>query len=613
MAKLTLTDITNLTNQTTAIAQINANGALIEAAMENTLSRDGSTPNTMTASLDMNSKSVLNVATLDATDITLDGISILASLPTVTPRGAWVTATGYIVGDLVSSGGVTYICNTTHTSGVFATDDGSGYWSVFASLPATVKTPERFNGDGATTVFVLSTAPTSEDYISVYIDGVYQNHGVGQYSLSGATITFTAAPPIGTGNIEVVFTVGTTTVSVGDVVPSAGIQMTWESLTTDTDQGPGKVWANNSTLSSATVLYFDDVDNKANSVNALIDTLDDPTASNSALIYIQESGTGGAGVVFQVNGAVTSASTYSKVSVSHLATLGTLADADTIGVVFAHSGNNGAAGGGSGDLIASNNLSDVDTAATAFTNIKQAASTTATGVVELATDAETNTGTDTARAITPANLTAWTGDTGVVTLGTITTGTWTGTNVAVAAGGTGSSTAAGAATNLGLGTGDSPQHTGVNLGHASDTTLTRSAAGVLAVEGVAQAAATGVNATKQVIAIAASDETTALTTGTAKATFHMPYGFTLTGVKAGVTTAPTGAALTVDINEAGTTILSTKLTIDVSEKTSGTAATPAVISDASLAVDALMTVDIDVVGSTIAGAGLKVYLIGYIT
>lgn len=40
------------------------------------------------------------------------------------------------------------------------------------------------------------------------------------------------------------------------------------------------------------------------------------------------------------------------------------------------------------------------------------------------------------------------------------------------------------ATTLGLGTGDSPQFAGINLGHASDTTLTRASAGVVAVEGV---------------------------------------------------------------------------------------------------------------------------------
>jgi hypothetical protein len=81
-------------------------------------------------------------------------------------------------------------------------------------------------------------------------------------------------------------------------------------------------------------------------------------------------------------------------------------------------------------------------------------------------------------------------------------------------------------------------------------------------------------------------------------------------VRASVTTAPTGATLTVDINESGSTILSTKLTIDASEKTSTTAATPAVISDAALADDAEITIDIDQIGSTIAGAGLKVTLIG---
>lgn len=59
-----------------------------------------------------------------------------------------------------------------------------------------------------------------------------------------------------------------------------------------------------------------------------------------------------------------------------------------------------------------------------------------------------------------------------------------GTDVPITDGGTGASTAAGAATNLGLGTGDSPQFTAVNVGHASDTTLSRSAAGTLAVEGV---------------------------------------------------------------------------------------------------------------------------------
>jgi len=108
--------------------------------------------------------------------------------------------------------------------------------------------------------------------------------------------------------------------------------------------------------------------------------------------------------------------------------------------------------------------------------------------------------------------------------------------------------------------------------------------------------------------IACSDETTDLTTGTAKVTFRMPTAGTLTAVKATVTTAPVGSDLIVDINEAGTSVLSTKLSIDDGEKTSETAATPPVISDSALADDAEITIDIDQVGSGTAGAGLKVTL-----
>jgi hypothetical protein len=71
----------------------------------------------------------------------------------------------------------------------------------------------------------------------------------------------------------------------------------------------------------------------------------------------------------------------------------------------------------------------------------------------------------------------------LTSVGTITTGVWEATDVAVLHGGTGSNTAAGAATNLGVGTGDSPQFTAVNIGHATDTTLARVSAGLASIEG----------------------------------------------------------------------------------------------------------------------------------
>lgn len=112
------------------------------------------------------------------------------------------------------------------------------------------------------------------------------------------------------------------------------------------------------------------------------------------------------------------------------------------------------------------------------------------------------------------------------------------------------------------------------------------------------------------IGVACSDETTALTAGTAKVTFRMPFAMTVTSVRASLTTAQaSGSIFTVDINEAGTTIISTKLTIDNTELTSTTAATPAVISDSALADDASITIDIDQIGDGTA-KGLKIWLIG---
>lgn len=61
MAKLTLSDLSNLQNESTAVATINNNNTAIETALENTLSRDGTSPNTMGADLDMNSNNILNL------------------------------------------------------------------------------------------------------------------------------------------------------------------------------------------------------------------------------------------------------------------------------------------------------------------------------------------------------------------------------------------------------------------------------------------------------------------------------------------------------------------------------------------------------------------------
>lgn len=112
------------------------------------------------------------------------------------------------------------------------------------------------------------------------------------------------------------------------------------------------------------------------------------------------------------------------------------------------------------------------------------------------------------------------------------------------------------------------------------------------------------------IIIACSDETTALSAEANVVTFRMPVNFTITGIRASLTTAQTsGNIFTVDVNNNGSSILSTKITIDNNEKTSTTAATAPVVSSSSVSLDDELTVDIDQIGNGTA-TGLKVTILG---
>lgn len=107
------------------------------------------------------------------------------------------------------------------------------------------------------------------------------------------------------------------------------------------------------------------------------------------------------------------------------------------------------------------------------------------------------------------------------------------------------------------------------------------------------------------------DLTTAITTGTKKYVIRAPHAMTVTSVRGSANFAATGGpGIIIDINEDNTTILSTKLYIDSTEKTSTTAGSTAVISDASIADDAEITIDFDQVGSTVSGSGIVITIAG---
>jgi hypothetical protein len=111
-------------------------------------------------------------------------------------------------------------------------------------------------------------------------------------------------------------------------------------------------------------------------------------------------------------------------------------------------------------------------------------------------------------------------------------------------------------------------------------------------------------------AVAVGDEGTALTAGTAKVSFQWPCDGVVVGVFAGLNTAQTsGDILTVDVHNDGSTMLSTKLTIDNGERSSLTAETPPVLTNAAITKGDWAAVDIAQVesGSPADAAGLKLY------
>lgn len=111
------------------------------------------------------------------------------------------------------------------------------------------------------------------------------------------------------------------------------------------------------------------------------------------------------------------------------------------------------------------------------------------------------------------------------------------------------------------------------------------------------------------IQLSCSDLLTDITTGTSVGYFRAPFAFTLTAIRGSLLSAQTsGSIFTVDINKNGTSIVSTKLTIDNNENTSVTAATAVVISTASIADDDIISIDVDQAGT--GPKGLIITLIG---
>ena len=199
MAKLTTNPITG---GYASVAKLNANFDLIEAALENTISRDGTSPNAMSADLDMNSNSILN-------------------LPNPTENTEPVTL-GYLNDNFGTGAG-----------SILADAEAAAQTALDAvnAINTTNFTIEVFSGDNSTTVFTTVAPMSNTQSTLVQISGVYQIPTT-DYSVSGNTLTFTSAPPLGMDNIAVLITEGVALSTLpNDTVSTIKLQN--DSVTTD--------------------------------------------------------------------------------------------------------------------------------------------------------------------------------------------------------------------------------------------------------------------------------------------------------------------------------------------------------------------------------------------
>ena len=113
---------------------------------------------------------------------------------------------------------------------------------------------------------------------------------------------------------------------------------------------------------------------------------------------------------------------------------------------------------------------------------------------------------------------------------------------------------------------------------------------------------------------ALGDETTAQTTGQ-KISDRVPFDCVITRVYLTASTAPTGSAATVDVEDGGTTILNSVISMSASAFTAeaSTGDFTGATNSYTFTKGDLLTVDQDSVGSTIAGAGYKIHFVGYLT
>jgi hypothetical protein len=202
MSKITLNNIGNLTDTVTSANNINANSAVITTAMNNTLSRDGTNPNQMNASIDMNGHSILNLPLpvnptdpVRLLDVGTPGVSAAQAAASATAAAA--SATSSATSATTAQGYVTGLSGTSTTSLLIATGaktftaNTGKNWATGQFITATSNANSANYMHGTVTSYVSNTG--------VLITNILDIGGSGTFADWNITISGTIGPIGATG------------------------------------------------------------------------------------------------------------------------------------------------------------------------------------------------------------------------------------------------------------------------------------------------------------------------------------------------------------------------------------------------------------------------------
>ena len=126
---------------------------------------------------------------------------------------------------------------------------------------------------------------------------------------------------------------------------------TYDSTTADADPGAGVFRLNNANPQSATQIFIDLVDDDANTLTGWLDSMDDSTnATGKGTLHLRGIDDPSDALIARVT-AVTTATGYRKLTITPLAGTTSFGNGDRFSIFFAATGDRGADGAGSGDVV----------------------------------------------------------------------------------------------------------------------------------------------------------------------------------------------------------------------------------------------------------------------